>query len=438
MRMLDLIMKKRNGQSLTPEEINFIIKEYNEGTIPDYQIAAFLMAVYFQGLNTKETNALTASLVKSGEALDFSSLGDTVVDKHSSGGVGDKVTLIFAPLIAAAGVPVAKISGRGLDFTGGTIDKLESIPGFAANLSVEKFINLVKENNLAIMVQSESLTPAEGKLYALRDATGTVEDVSLISASIMSKKIAAGASAILLDVKTGQGAFMQSKEEAFHLAETLVRIGKDMDRKTVSVVTDMEQPLGYAVGNALEVEEAVKVLKGEGPRDVEELCLLLGGYMLRLVNKVRNPEEGQRQLYKLLKNGAAFEKLKQMVSAQGGDAEYLEDTSLLPRAELIKSFNAPGGGYLSEINARRIGRAAVLLGAGRSYKCEEIDHSVGVILTHKVGDTIEKDEPLAYLYGNSEKSLEIAFKELDNAFTISDEAVEPPPLLYGTVPPFPS
>ena len=309
MRALDLIIKKRDGQDLSAEEIFFLIDKYNKGLIPDYQIAAFLMAVYFQGLNPKETAALTAALAESGETLDFSSLGKLVADKHSSGGVGDKTTLALAPLVAAAGVPVAKVSGRGLGFTGGTIDKLESIPGFSAELSLERFIELIKENDLAIMAQTERMTPADKKLYALRDVTGTVENTSLIAASIMSKKIAAGAGVILLDVKTGKGSFMKTREEAFHLAETMFRIGKEMGRRIVSVVTDMNQPLGFAVGNALEVKEAISILKGQGPADAETLCIILGGYMLALAGKVRNPEEGQDELRKLLKNGAALENL---------------------------------------------------------------------------------------------------------------------------------
>lgn len=438
MRALELIIKKRDGQSLSVEEINFLINKYNKGLIPDHQIAAFLMAVYFQGLNSKETAALTAALAESGEMLDLSSLGKLVADKHSSGGVGDKTTLVLAPLVAAAGVPVAKVSGRGLGFTGGTVDKLESIPGFSAELPLERFIKLIKENDLAIMAQTERMTPADKKLYALRDVTGTVENTSLIAASIMSKKIAAGAGAILLDVKTGKGSFMETREEAFHLAETMFRIGKEMGRRIISVVTDMNQPLGFAVGNALEVKEAISILKGEGPPDAEKLCIILGGYLLALAGKVRNPEEGQGELRKLLNNGVALEKFKQMIVLQGGNVKCVDDFSLLPQAKYIEVIEAPKKGYIREIDTKKVGKAAALLGAGRSYKEEEIDPSVGVILKQKVGDEVLEGDILAHIHGNKEDLLQAACKDLINAFTISDERAEELPLVYGVVPPFPS
>ncbi|MGI5882880.1 MAG: thymidine phosphorylase, partial [Dethiobacteria bacterium] len=393
---------------------------------------------YFQGLNNKETSAFTLSLAETGEMLDFSSLGKIVADKHSSGGVGDKVTLVLAPLIAAAGVPVAKISGRGLGFTGGTIDKLESIPGFSANLSIKEFTELVRDNNLAIMAQTDLITPADGKLYALRDVTGTIENISLIAASIMSKKIAAGAGAILLDVKTGRGAFMHSKEQAFQLAESMVRIGKEMGRRVVSVVTDMSQPLGFAVGNILEVKEALSVLRGEGPSDVEQLSLFLGGLMLALVGKVRNPEDGQEELSRLLKSGFALEKFKQMVTLQGGDPGYLEKEDLFPRASYLETLRAPRGGYLKEMDALRVGKVASFLGAGRSVKGETIDPTVGIVLTRKVGDSVEEGEVLAFLHGNKEEILSASLKELGNAFLIADDQVEPPEMIHGIVPPFPS
>lgn len=438
MRVLELILKKRDGGNLSAEEIGFLISEFNRGNIPDYQMSALLMAIYFQGLNARETTALTAALAESGEMLDFSSLGAIVADKHSSGGVGDKITLVLAPLVAAAGVPVAKISGRGLGFTGGTIDKLESIPGFSARLPVERFMELVRENNLAIMAQTERLTPADGKLYALRDVTGTVENISLIAASIMSKKIAAGANAILLDVKMGKGAFIQNREEAFHLAETMVRIGKEMGRRVVSVVTDMNQPLGFAVGNALEIKEIMAVLNGQGPSDVEHLAVLLGGYLLALVGKVRNPEEGQEELSRLIKNGAALKKFKQMVISQGGRSECLEDLSLLPQAKFVEMIKAPKPGYLHDIDARKVGKVAALLGAGRFFKGDEIDYSVGVVLNHKVGDSVAAGDVLAHIHGNNEDTLKTAFKEISGAFSIGEEKSPGFPLVYGVVPPFPS
>ncbi len=438
MRFLDLILKKRDGESLSTEEIHFIIREYNLGNVPDYQMSALLMAIYFQGLNSKETSAFTLSLAETGEMLDFSSLGTIVADKHSSGGVGDKITLVLAPLIAAAEVPIAKISGRGLGFTGGTIDKLESIPGFSADLTIKNFTELVRRNNLAIMAQTDRITPADGKLYALRDVTGTVENISLIAASIMSKKIAAGAGAILLDVKTGRGAFMQSKEEAFHLAESMVRIGKDMGRRIVSVVTDMSQPLGLAVGNVLEVKEALGTLRGEGPGDVEQLSLFLGGLLLAMVGKVRNPEEGQEELVRLLKNGVALEKFRQMVASQGGDLHYLDNPELLPKASHVETLLAPKSGCLKEIDALRVGKVAVLLGAGRSVKGGKIDPCAGVLLTRKVGESIGEGEVLAYLHGNGKDTLSVSRKELSNAFLIVDEQVEAPAMIHGVVPPFPS
>lgn len=438
MGFLDLILKKKDGESLSPEEIGYMIREYNNDNVPDYQMAALLMAICFQGLNVKETNALTAALAESGEVLDFSFLDKIVADKHSSGGVGDKVTLVLAPLIAAAGVPVAKISGKGLGFTGGTIDKLESIPGFEAGLSIKRFKQLVEKNYLAIMAQTANLTPAEGKLYALRDVTGTIDNMSLIAASIMSKKIAGGAGAILLDVKAGQGAFMKSKENAFHLAEIMFRIGKDMGRRVVSIVTDMNQPLGYAVGNALEVKEAIALLEGRGPDDLRKLTLILGGHMLAMADKVRNPEEGETELAKLLNNGSALEKFKEMVVAQGGKPEYVENPSLFIQAAHIESIAATKTGYLREIDAGRVGRTAKLLGAGRTYKNEKIDPAAGVVLNHKVGDYIVQNEVLAFIHTNRRNVLEEACRDLHNAFAIGEEKAEPLPLVYGVVPPFPA
>lgn len=437
MRVLDLINKKKDGETLSTEEINYLISEFNQGNVPDYQMSALLMAIYFQGLNTKELTALTAALADSGEVLDFSFLRTMVADKHSTGGVGDKITLIMAPLVAAAGVPLAKISGRGLGFTGGTIDKLESIPGFKTQLPVEKFMELVKENNIAIMAQTERLTPAEGKLYALRDVTGTVENLSLIAASIMSKKIAAGAGAILLDVKLGKGAFIQDREAAFQLAETMFRIGKEMGRQVVSVVTNMNQPLGFAVGNVLEVKEALAVLRGEGPADLERLSTILGGYLLALVGKARNPEEGEEELARLIKNGAGLAKFKELVVAQGGNGAYLDDPALFPPAKYKQKVVASKSGYLREIHAGKIGRVAALLGAGRFYKEQRIDPAAGVMLSYKVGEAVEEGATLANIYANDENILNTALKELNNAFAIGEEQAEDLPLVYGVVPPFP-
>jgi pyrimidine-nucleoside phosphorylase len=437
MRVLDLICKKRDGEILTTEEINLLIDEFNRGNVPDYQMSALLMTIYFQGLNTKELTALTAALAHSGDTLDFSFLGTMVADKHSTGGVGDKITLIMGPLVAAAGVPLAKISGRGLGFTGGTIDKLESIPGFKTRLSAEKFMELVKENNIAIMAQTDKITPAEGKLYALRDVTGTVENLSLIAASIMSKKIAAGAGAIILDVKLGKGAFIQDREAAFRLAETMFRIGKEMGREVISVVTNMNQPLGFAVGNILEIKEVLSVLKGEGPADLEQLSAILGGYLLALMGKARNPEEGKEELLRFIKDGTGLAKFKELIAAQGGDNAYLEDPSLFPTAKFNQELVAPRSGYLQEIHAGKIGRVAALLGAGRSYKEQQIDPAVGITLNYKVGELVVEGATLAHVHANDEDSLEAAVKELYGAFTIGEEKAEDLPLIYGVVPSFP-
>lgn len=418
MRMYDIILKKREGLELTGKEIKFFIEGYTAGSIPDYQAAAFLMAIFFRGLNTRETADLTMSMASSGDTADLSALPGIKVDKHSTGGVGDKTTLVLIPLVAAAGVPVAKMSGRGLGHTGGTVDKLEAIPGFRVELEMAAFIRQVKEVGAAVVSQTGHLAPVDKKLYALRDVTATVDSIPLIAASVMSKKIAAGADAIVLDVKAGSGAFMRNVEQALKLAKTMVGIGRQAGRRTVALVTDMDQPLGYAVGNALEVIEAIETLKGQGPPDLTELCLALGSQMLLLGGKAASPEEGRGILSGLLGNGGALAKFEELVSAQGGDARVAKDSAFLPRAALQEKVYAAGEGFVQQINAERIGRAAMVLGAGRETKESSIDLFAGVVLGKKVGDPVKSSELLAVLHSNNSGKIPEAAQIVREAFTI--------------------
>ncbi|MQL52068.1 pyrimidine-nucleoside phosphorylase, partial [Desulfofundulus thermobenzoicus] len=384
MRMYDIILKKRRGHELATEEINFFVQGYTAGRIPDCQAAALLMAVFFQGLTARETADLTLAMAGSGDRMDLSAIPGPKVDKHSTGGVGDKTTLVLAPLVAAAGVPVAKMSGRGLGHTGGTADKLEAIPGFKVNLSPEDFIRQIRENGLAVVTQTGNLVPADKKLYALRDATATVDSIPLIASSVMSKKIAAGAGAVVLDVKAGSGAFMRSVEDALALARTMVAIGHQVGLRTVAVISDMDQPLGLAVGNALEVREAVETLAGKGPADLRELCLVLGSHMLVLAGAVDGVEQGREKLADLLDRGQALAKFREMIRAQGGDPRVVENPALLPAAREQEPVRAGQEGYVTAIQAEGIGRAAMLLGAGRRTKEDAIDPAVGVVLHKKV------------------------------------------------------
>ena len=380
MRMVDIIKKKRNGASLSREEIVFFINGYTTDTIPDYQASALLMAIYYKGMTAEEQAHLTMAIVESGDQIDLSSINGVKVDKHSTGGVGDTTSLILVPLVAACGVPVAKMSGRGLGHTGGTLDKLESIEGFHIELSSNDFVKQVNELKLAIIGQSKNLTPADQKLYSLRDVTATVDSIPLIASSIMSKKIAAGADAIVLDVKTGDGAFMKSKEDALALAKSMVEIGNRVGRKTMAIISDMSQPLGYAIGNSLEVIEAIETLKGNGPKDLTELCLVLGSQMLVVGEKADTLEDGREMLERVIKDGTALELFGALIEAQGGNPAIIHDTTLLPTAKYKIEVQATKSGYITSMGANDIGVAAMLLGAGRADKDDEIDLSVGIIL----------------------------------------------------------
>ena len=431
MRMVDLIVKKQNGKELTTEEIQFFVKGYTDGSIPDYQASALAMAIYFQDMTDQERADLTMAMVNSGETIDLSAIEGIKVDKHSTGGVGDTTTLVLAPLVAALGVPVAKMSGRGLGHTGGTIDKLEAIEGFHVELSKDEFIKLVNRDKVAVIGQSDNLTPADKKLYALRDVTGTVNSIPLIASSIMSKKIAAGADAIVFDVKTGAGAFMKTDEDAVNLAKAMVRIGNNVGRQTMAVISDMSQPLGFAIGNALEVQEAIDTLRGEGPEDLNELVLTLGSQMVVLAKKAETLEEARTKLQEVMKNGKALEKFKEFLSNQGGDASVVDDPSKLPQAAYKIDVPAKEAGVVSEIVADEIGVAAMLLGAGRATKEDEIDLAVGIMLRKKVGDKVEKGEPLVTLYANRENVDDVTSKVYDN-IRISEKA-EAPKLIHTLI-----
>ncbi|MDZ4845908.1 MAG: pyrimidine-nucleoside phosphorylase [Chitinophagales bacterium] len=433
MSIKDILLKKRSGDALTDAEIEFFVHGFTGNRIPDYQASALLMAIYFQGLNKKETIALTQSMITSGEVLDLSSIRGIKVDKHSTGGVGDKTTLVLAPLVAAAGVPVAKLSGRGLGHTGGTIDKLESFRGFHVELTKEEFLEQVKSIGIAVAAQSANLVPADKKLYALRDVTATVENKSLIAASIMSKKLASGADAIVLDVKCGDGAFMKNKKEATELARLLVDIGNSMGKKTMAVITDMEQPLGNAIGNALEVKEAIETLRGNGPKDLQDLCIAMGAQMLLLAKAAKNEGEAKKKLQRLLSNGKAFGKFKEFIVAQGGDVGQAEKTELLPQAHIQHIVTAPKSGFIKSIRAEGIGNAAMLLGAGRLQKGDAIDLSAGIVLHKKAGEKIKIGEKLAILYTNNESKLAEAEEKLLAAYSFSPAKPKNTPLILGKV-----
>lgn len=432
MRMVDVIEKKRDGKELTREEINFIIEGYTSGEIPDYQMSALAMAVFFQGMTAAETAHLTMAMVNSGDRIDLSAIEGIKVDKHSTGGVGDTTTLVLAPLVAAVGVPVAKMSGRGLGHTGGTIDKLEAVPGFHVEITNEQFNELVNKNKVAVVGQSGNLTPADKKLYALRDVTATVNSIPLISSSIMSKKIAAGADAIVLDVKVGAGAFMKNLTEAEELASTMVKIGNQVGRKTMAVISNMDQPLGFAVGNALEVKEAIDTLKGEGPEDLQELCLVLGSYMVYLAGKVESLEEARKKLEEVIKNGKAIETFKTFLAAQGGDASVVDQPEKLPVARYMYEVEAKEDGFVSGIVADDIGVAAMLLGAGRATKEATIDVSVGLVLHKKIGDSVKKGESLVTIHSNREDVQDVVDR-IYSSYTIAGNAVERPKLIYGEI-----
>ena len=432
MRMYDIIEKKRDGLELNQEEIQFFIDGYTSNEIPDYQVSALLMAIFLQGMRAKERALLTMAMAESGDQIDLSAISGVKVDKHSTGGVGDTTTLILAPLVASLGVPVAKMSGRGLGHTGGTIDKLEAIPGFHVEITNDEFIDLVNTNKVAVVGQSGNLTPADKKIYGLRDVTATVSSIPLIASSIMSKKIASGADAIVLDVKTGTGAFMKELQDAEELAHAMVSIGNHVGRNTMAVISDMSQPLGRAIGNALEIQEAIDTLKNEGPEDLTELCLTLGSQMVVLGGKVETVEEARELLKESLSNGSALKYFKTMLKSQGGDNKVVDDPNLLPQAEFKIDLPAPASGFVSNMVADDIGVAASMLGAGRTTKDSVIDLAVGLVLHKKVGDKVEEHEPLLTIYSNNQ-DIEAVKDKLYDSIQISEEAVAKPTLIYETI-----
>lgn len=433
MRAVDIIAKKRDDHPLSAEEIHFFVQGFSRGEIPDYQAAALLMTIYLRGMNERETADLTMSMARSGKMLDLSPLAPLVVDKHSTGGVGDKTTLVVAPLVAATGLPVGKISGRGLGFSGGTLDKLESIPGFKANLSIEEFMATLRNCGVVVVGQTADMVPADGKFYALRDVTATVSNISLIASSIMSKKIAGGANAIVLDVKVGLGAFMQTMEEATALAHAMANIGQALGRRVAAVISNMNQPLGRAVGNALELKEAITTLHGNGPADFLEHCLIIASQMLLLTDRAPNAQESYKLLLHELDSGRAWRKFRDWIVGQGGDVTYINDSSLLPQAAFVDPLPSPRSGYVAGLDAMEVGLAAALLGGGRARKGDSIDHAVGVVLAKKIGDYVKKGKVLLTIHANDEQKLAEARRRLLDAYSWSDEPVEHPPLVHEII-----
>ncbi|OIP69755.1 pyrimidine-nucleoside phosphorylase [Candidatus Atribacteria bacterium CG2_30_33_13] len=433
MRFSDLIIKKRNGLKLTENDIIFMIEEYNGGKIPDYQMSAMLMAIYFKGMNNSEIRYLTKAMIDSGKIIDLSSIPGIKVDKHSTGGVGDTTTLALAPMVAAAGVKVAKMSGRGLGHTGGTIDKLESIEGFKTELSLNKFIKIVKKVGVSIISSTSDLVPADKKLYALRDVTGTVDSIPLIVSSIMSKKLAAGADAIVLDITTGSGAFMREYKDALKLGKIMVDIGLEFKKEIIGVVSNMDEPLGFAIGNSLEVKEAIEILKDKGPEDLRRLCLVLGSYMLKLGRVTKTYQEGKNKLEKILKSGVALNKFKEMIIAQGGNSGIIDNPKLLPLAKHCTKIKANKSGYIQKIDSRLVGESAMLLGAGREEKESKIDLSVGIVLKKKVGNRININEDLAEVHYNDSEKLKEAKKKLLSSFIIGIKKPVKLPLILATI-----
>ena len=432
MRVVDIILKKRYGGTLTKEEIHEVIDGYVKGNVPDYQVSALLMAICFQGLNDEEKVNLTMEMLHSGEQVDLSSIDGICVDKHSTGGVGDKTSLAIGPILAACGLKIAKMSGRGLGHTGGTLDKLESIPGCSINVSSEDFFKQVKEVGVAIIGQTKNITPADKKLYALRDVTGTVDSIGLIASSIMSKKLASGAHFILIDVKVGDGAFMKDEEQARQLSKTMVKIGNSLGRKTVCVLTNMNEPLGNAVGNSLEVIEAIETLKGRGPKDFTNLVYDLCSKLLVMTGVCKVDKEARILIKEKIENGEALEKLRQMIKYQGGNPDVTDDYSLFKKAKEVVPVLSEKEGYVKFEEALQIGVGAMMLGAGRENKEDDVDHSVGIVMNKKVGDYVKKGEPLAYLHTNGKGTKE-AYDKVLNAFEIVDEVVEENKLILGVI-----
>ena len=432
MRMYDIITKKKHGEELTESEIRDFVREYTRGALPDYQASALMMAIYFRGMTDRETSALTMAMAESGDVLDLSSFGTLTVDKHSTGGVGDKTTLIVAPIAASVGCKVAKMSGRGLGHTGGTVDKLESFPGYDTGLSAEDFFRQVEKVGIAVIGQSGSFAPADKKLYALRDVTATVDSIPLITSSIMSKKLAAGSHSIVLDVKCGSGGFMKTPEDAERLAVGMVNIGKLCGRNIAALITNMDTPLGYAIGNSLEVREAIEVLSGKGPEDLREVCVELAVAMVRLALGLSEGEARERVLSSL-EGGEALRTLKVWIAAQGGDASYIDNPELFPKSRIIHKVYSTESGYFARIDAEAVGTASVTLGAGRAEKDEPIDHAAGITLYAKPGDKVEKGELLALLHTDRDEAVKAAESAVLKAITISDEAPEKKPLIYKIV-----
>lgn len=432
MRMVDLIEKKREGRELSTEEIKFIVEGYTDGSIPDYQVSALTMAIFFKDMSDRERADLTMAMVESGDQIDLSAIEGIKVDKHSTGGVGDTTTLVLGPLVASVGVPVAKMSGRGLGHTGGTIDKLESVEGFHVEIENDEFIRLVNKNKLAVIGQSGNLTPADKKLYSLRDVTATVNSIPLIASSIMSKKIAAGADAIVLDVKTGAGAFMKTLDDSKDLAKAMVNIGNNVGRKTMAVISDMSQPLGFAIGNALEVKEAIDTLKGEGPEDLTELCLTLGSHMVYLAEKASTLEEARELLQKAIEDGSALENFKVFLESQGGDPSVVDEPSKLPQAQYKVELEAKEDGYVSEIVADAVGTAAMWLGAGRATKDSVIDLAVGLELRKKIGDSVKTGDSLVTIYSNDE-NIDNVKEKLYESIKVTSEQVKAPTLIHTEI-----
>ena len=431
MNILEIIEKKREKQELTKEEIKYFVKGYVDGEIADYQAAALVMAIYLNGMTKQETTNLTIEMANSGEILDLSKLNKTIVDKHSTGGVGDKVSICLLPLVASLGVPVAKMSGRGLGFTGGTVDKMQSIPGYKTEIDIHKFIQNVENVGISMISQTMNLAPADKKLYALRDSISCVESIPLIASSIMSKKIASGAEKIVLDVTVGKGAFMKNMENAKELANEMIEIGKLANRETVCVLTNMNEPLGYAVGNNLEVIEAIDFLKGKMPEDLKQVVLELGAYMINLAGLGEDLEENKNKMLENISNGKAYDKFVEMVKNQEGDISYLEDTSKFEKAKIIEPIMAKQDGYIQEINAEEIGKVTCGLGAGRVKKEDIIDYSVGVILNKKVADKVSKGDILGYIHSNSKEKFEEAERKLEQIIKINENKIEKEPTIFG-------
>ncbi|TGJ75627.1 pyrimidine-nucleoside phosphorylase [Caproiciproducens galactitolivorans] len=432
MRMYDIIAKKRDGGELSDEEIQFFINGYVSGEIPDYQVSSLLMAIYFQGMTDRETASLTMCMAKSGEMVDLSSIDGIKVDKHSTGGVGDKTTLIISPIVASLGVRVAKMSGRGLGHTGGTVDKMESIPGMQTSIDREKFFDIVRKVGVSVIGQSGNLVPADKKLYALRDVTATIESIPLIASSIMSKKIAAGSDCILLDVKTGSGAFMKTVDDSIKLAQAMVAIGEHVGRKTIALITDMDRPLGNAIGNSLEIMEVCDTLKGHGPEDLTEICIELAANMLYLAGK-GDLAECKKLARRQIDNGEAFAKLKEMVAAQGGDTRVLDDSANFPQAKIAYEVLAQSEGYLYAMNTERCGISSVELGAGREKKEDSIDYSAGIMLRKKIGDYVKKGDVIAVFYTSEEGKCKEAEKIFQSAVSIRPEAPKSVPVIHARV-----